>query len=481
MNENVYRFAPSPTGFLHIGGARTAIFNWLLARKNKGKLLLRIEDTDKARSSAEFIDQILNSLKWLGMDWDDEPVYQSQNEQRHIDIANSLLKNNKAYRCFCSPEILKEKRLIAEKNKSEYIYDGTCRILSENQVDENISRGLKYSIRLKTYPGDTKFEDSVMGEISLNTKEFGDFIIVRSNGTPVYQLAVVVDDHDMGVTDVVRGADHLLNTPKQQLIYNAMNWKIPIFAHLPLILGTDKKRLSKRHGSTSVEEFRSNGILPEAMFNYLCLLGWSGGDDREIYKKKELIESFSIEGINNTNAIFDEKKLMWLNGKYLSVSESEYLLKKTTKFVSEERKISESQKISLRKLSELVKIRAKTLNEFENGLDFFYNSPETYNEKGIKKYFCTDTSISLLENTKKTLELVTDFSIENIEKNIRDLAESSGVSAAKIIHPLRLALTGDIASPGIFEIIELLGKKETLHRIECAIQFIKKENLINLN
>ncbi len=478
MNNKIYRFAPSPTGFLHIGGARTAIFNWLLAKKEKGKLLLRIEDTDRNRSSTEYIEQIFSSLEWLGMDCDDKPIYQSKNEQRHIEIANLLVKNKKAYQCFCTHEILKEKRLIAEKNKSEYIYDGTCRKLSTNKIDENLKNGIKYSIRLKTEKGNTKFDDLVMGEISLNTKEFGDFILVRSNGTPVYQLAVVVDDHDMGVTDIVRGADHLSNTPKQKLIYEALKWDIPKFAHLPLILGPDKKRLSKRHGSTSVEEFKTNGILPEAMFNYLCLLGWSSGDDQEKINKNELMNLFSIKSINNTNAIFDEQKLLWINGKYISESDGEFLLSKTQTFQKQKNNLSESQKKSLIDLSNLVKIRARSLIEFENGMEFFYQAPQTYDEKGIKKYFTTDTANSLLNNSKEVLENINDFTPEGIEICIRNLAEDKGVSAAKVIHPLRLALTGKIASPGIFEIIQILGKKESIYRIECAIKFINKESFV---
>ena len=267
----IFRFAPSPTGFLHVGGARTAIFNWLMARKYNGKFLIRIEDTDRARSTKESIEQIFDSLKWFDLFWDDEPVFQSSRLERHIEVVHELLNKNKAYRCFCSKEMLQEKRDSGKKENKGYIYDKTCRYLSKEIINQNLKKKIPYSIRIKVPTGITSYVDGVHEQISVNNLEIDDFIILRTDKTPVYQLSVVVDDFDIGVTHVIRGDDHLSNTPKQIIIYAAMNWPVPSFSHLPLILGEDKIRLSKRHGATSVVEFEEQGILPEVLFNYLCL------------------------------------------------------------------------------------------------------------------------------------------------------------------------------------------------------------------
>ena len=473
---NVYRFAPSPTGFLHVGGARTAIFNWLLAKQSGGKFLLRIEDTDEQRSSSEFTHQIINSLKWLSLDWHDSPIYQSQRKKRYLEVVNKLVAENKAYQCFCAPDELKQKREIAEKNKSDYVYDKTCLNLSDAEVQAKLAENLPYTIRLKTGSGSLTYNDKVMGIVKNDIHLIGDFILVRSNGSPVYQLAVVVDDHDMGVTDVIRGADHLANTPKQILIMQALNWDIPQFAHLPLILGPDKKRLSKRHGSTSVEEFKKNGFLSEALFNYLCLLGWASGDDTEIFNIEELINEFKLENVNKSNAVFDEQKLKWMNAKYISSLPGRALLNLSNEYRQLEDSIKLEEKKSTEKLADLVKLRAETLNDFEDRLYFYYNEPKSYNEKGIKKYFGFD-SINLLQQINQILNLENDFETEKIENIVRNLADEFNISAAKLIHPLRLALTGDIASPGIFEIIEILGKDKVCKRINNAIVFIKSKIL----
>jgi len=469
---NVYRFAPSPTGFLHVGGARTAIFNWLLAKQSKGKFLLRIEDTDTKRSSNEFTKQILNSLKWLGVDWDEPLVFQSKRNSRYLEIANLLLKSKKAYHCFCTFEELKRKREIAEQNKGDYIYDKTCMNFSEQEVESRLTNNQPFTIRIKTTTGSLAYTDKIMGEITTDIKLIGDFIIARSDSSPVYQLAVVVDDHDMGITDVIRGADHLANTPKQILILNALNWNIPKFAHLPLILEPDKTRLSKRHGATSVEEFKDNGYLPEALFNYLCLLGWASRDDTEVFSRKEMISAFTLENINKSNAIFDEKKLKWMNTKYISQMSAKAILKLSTNFISEIESLTEGDIKSVEKLADLVKLRSESLNDFNQRMNFFYHDPNEYNEKGVKKYFQSD-AIKLLKPLLERLKNEKDFQFEKIEITIRDLANESDLNAAKIIHPLRLALTGDIASPGIFEIIEILGKEKVIRRINNAIQFIE--------
>jgi len=477
---NVYRFAPSPTGFLHVGGARTAIFNWLLAKKSKGKFLLRIEDTDSQRSSDEFTQQIISSLKWLGIDWDGAPLFQSQRKSRYLEIANHLLTENKAYRCFCTPEELKKKREIAEKNKDDYVYDKACLNLSPQDLQLKMNNELPFTIRLKTDDGLLIYNDKIMGDISTEKRLIGDFILARSDGTPVYQLAVVVDDHDMEITHVIRGADHLANTPKQILILKALNWDIPQYAHLPLILGPDKKRLSKRHGATSVEEFKQNGYLTQAMFNYLCLLGWASGDDSEIFSQIEMVNTFDLSNVNNSNAVFDELKLKWMNAKYISQLSAKELLKLSEEYLLKEKKLSKDEISSVEKLAELVILRAETVIDFEQRMLFYYNDPESYKEKGIKKHFHVD-AIQWLEEVNLRLKEEMDFSINKIEQIIRGVADQLGISAGKLIHPIRLALTGDIASPGIFEIIEILGKDKVDKRISNAIQFINSMQNVPAN
>jgi glutamyl-tRNA synthetase len=477
---NVYRFAPSPTGFLHVGGARTAIFNWLLARQSNGKLLLRIEDTDSKRSSNKFTRKIIDSLNWLGIDWDDTPVHQSKRKSRYLEIVNKLLEERKAYHCFCTPEKLNLNREIAEKDKSDYVYDKSCLKLSDSKVKSRLAAKQKYTIRLKTDTGLLTYHDKIMGEITTDVKLIGDFIIVRSDGSPIYQLAVVIDDHDMSITNVIRGADHLANTSKQILILKALNWNIPHFAHLPLILGLDKKRLSKRHGATSVEEFKKNGILPEALFNYLCLLGWASGDGNEIFKKEDLINKFRINNVNKSNAIFDEAKLKWMNAKYISQMTAKSLLNLSSEYVSKLDSLKEKEIKSAEKLAELIKLRAETINDFEQRMHFFYNDPDSYNDKGINKYFKPET-IQILSELNNKLNSENDFNTEKIEIVIRNLADALNISAAKLIHPLRLALTGDIASPGIFEIIEILGIAKVGKRINIAIKYIESNIEVSVN
>jgi len=321
------RFAPSPTGHLHIGGARTAIFNWLFARKNKGEFYLRIEDTDKERSSEEMVQSIVDGLRWLGLDWDADLYFQSKHIDEHIKACYDLLNRGYAYFCYCSEEELELKRKEAEERKIPYRYDRKCLYLSEEERLRYEKEGRPRVIRFKVPDGETTFFDVVHGEIKFKNSEIDDFVILRSDNTPVYNMAVVVDDHNMGITHVIRGDDHISNTPKQILIYQALGWELPVFAHVPLILGPDKKRLSKRHGATAVIEYRDKGFLPEAMFNYLCLLGWSPGDNREIMSIDEIIEAFDISRIQKKSAIFDQAKLEWMNSEYIRRKENIELLK----------------------------------------------------------------------------------------------------------------------------------------------------------
>jgi len=303
------RFAPSPTGALHVGGARTALFNFLYARHHQGRFLLRIEDTDVSRSQQELTEQILRSLRWLGLNWDGEPVHQSTRRENHLEACRSLLESGHAYPCFCDAGMLQRKREESLKKTGEYKYDGTCRSIPLDDANQRMESGVPHTLRFKVPDGATTFDDAVRGTVTVDHAEIDDFILLRSDGTPVYQVAVVVDDHDMGITHVIRGDDHLSNTPKQILVYQALEWNLPVFAHVPMILGPDKKRLSKRHGATSVEEYQKNGYLSDALVNFLALLGWSPGDDREMMSLDEMIEAFSLDRISKTPSVFDETKL----------------------------------------------------------------------------------------------------------------------------------------------------------------------------
>lgn len=477
-NRYRLRFAPSPTGFLHVGGARTAIFNWLLARKHNGSFLLRIEDTDKSRSTAEAEQQILSALQWLGIDWDGEIYFQSRHQQRHIDVAKELLEQGKAYRCFCTKEELDEKRRRAEVQKVNQRYDGTCRNLSDKQIEQNLADKKPFSLRFKVEPGEVVYTDKIHGITQIDNNTLDDFIILRTDGSPTYQLAVVTDDHDMGITLVLRGDDHIANTNKQILLYRALNWPVPEFGHIPLILGSNKVRLSKRHGATSVSEFQQKGVLAEALFNYLCLLGWSPGDDKEIMHKEELLEKFDIFRINNSAAVFDIQKLFWINTKYLANLPFEQVWSDVQEELSRKKRIvPKEEEERFRLLVSLLQGRSKTMAELFDALNIYFDAPSAYNEKGVKKFFLKGQPEILLTDLSRQLTMLSDtfFSdLDEIDKYIRDFAQGKEIAAAKVIHPLRLALTGSTASPGIFEVVHILGKEKVIKRLNAAIQFIKE-------
>jgi len=481
-DHDVYRFAPSPTGLLHVGGLRTAVFNWILAKSEGGKFLLRIEDTDQERSDEAATQQIMRSLNWLEIYWDSEPVYQSKQITRHREIIQLLLKSGQAYRCFCSHEKLEAMSLRARDEKQRYIYDGTCRDLPETQIVKNLAEEKPYVVRLRAPQGRTSYQDGVYGEVTVENAEIGDIILLRSNNTPVYHIAVVVDDHDMGVTHVLRGEDHLSNTPKQILIYQALGWPVPKFSHLPLILGPDKRILSKRHGASSVEEFKNQGILPEVLFNYLCLLGWAPGKNREILSRDEIIGLFSISRVNKANAVFDYQKLLWINGKYLADLDPSDLFERTkSRLDSHYVAQVQADKESFLHLLDLLKIRAKTLNELVDAACFYFTDPESYEEKGVEKYFQSGNGLNYLQDLRSVLNDTTEFCAENLEKVIRRYAEGQETDAGKVIHPLRLALTGKTASPGIFDVLTILGREKVMRRLGIAIDYIKQANQDNQN
>lgn len=467
------RFAPSPTGHLHIGGARTAIFNWLFARKNNGEFFLRIEDTDKERSSPEMVQSIVDGLKWLGLDWDGDLYFQSQHIDEHIKACYELVKRGYAYFCYCSEEELEAKRKEAEEKKIPYKYDRKCLYLSDEEKLKFESEGRKKVIRFKVPDGETVFNDVVHGEIRFKNSEIDDFVILRSDNTPVYNMAVVVDDHNMGITHVIRGDDHISNTPKQILIYQALGWETPIFAHVPLILGPDKKRLSKRHGATAVIEYRDRGFLPEAMFNYLCLLGWSPGDNREIMTLSEIIEAFDISRIQKKSAIFDQAKLEWMNSEYIRRKDNLELLRYVKPFIEKYGYKFEDDSYLL-KVINLMKDRVKTLEDFVSFGKYFFEDPIDYDKEGVEKYWKSETG-RLLGEFVEVLEKIEDFSAFEIESKLRKFAEEKNVKASELIHPIRLSITGMRISPGLFEVMEVLGKETTIRRIKNALNRLAEQ------
>ncbi len=461
------RFAPSPTGYLHIGGARTALFNWLFARKNKGEFFLRIEDTDLQRSSKEMVDEILKSLNWLGLHWDNDIWYQSQRMDIYRERVQELIENRRVYQCFCDRP--------AEEETEEEREPCTCYLLTVKEQEEFIAQGKKPAIRFWVPDGSTVVEDVVYGSLEFDNNEIENFVVMRADGTPTYHLAVVVDDHDMGITHVIRGDDHLSNTPKQILLYHAFGWDLPTFAHVPLILGPDKKRLSKRHGATAISEYFDSGILPEAMVNYLALLGWSPGGNREILTVDELIESFSLEGISRKSAVFDPVKLEWVNSEHIKRYPTEALIEKVMPYLQEAgllqpEEVAEKREY-LKEVLELFKSRMKTLRDLAKYGRYFFRDPERYDPNALKKYWEPETK-NYLARLKTELEKLEEFKTEEIERVTRALAAELGIPAAKLIHPTRIVLTGFAVSPGLFEMMEVLGKEVVLRRIQAGIEKI---------
>lgn len=423
------RFAPSPTGYLHVGGARTALFNYLFARHNKGKFILRIEDTDKLRFAPEFLEDILDSLNWLGIDWDEEPIFQSQRLNIYREYAEKLLHAGFAY-------------------------------------EEKTEKGT--ALRFKAKLDKVEFNDLIRGEIEFK-EGFQDLVLIKSNGTPTYNFACVVDDATLGITHIIRGEDHISNTPKQIVIYKALDFKLPLFAHLPLILGCDRTRLSKRHGAVSLSEYKRQGFLSEALFNFLALLGWSPGDNREILSKKELINLFSLERINKSNAIFDIEKLNWMNKKYLkNVTDSDFE-KKVYSFIEQEnfstayKSIADDKKT---KLFKLLRPRVNTYKEYAEHLKYILKNDYPLEPDAVKKHNLEDEKIKkIIKIIHERLKVLDDFTIMNIEKEIRSLAEELKMEAKDLIHPLRVVLTGKDISPPLFELMEIIGKDNVLQRI----------------
>ncbi|OGG01048.1 MAG: glutamate--tRNA ligase [Candidatus Glassbacteria bacterium RIFCSPLOWO2_12_FULL_58_11] len=473
MSEKVVvRFAPSPTGYLHIGGARTALFNYLFARHSGGAFLLRIEDTDRERSTPEACAAILEGLRWLGLHWDGEPLYQTGGLERHLKAARQLLESGHAYRCFCTPEELEIRREKARAQKLDFQYDRTCLALEPAEADKMAAQGRPHVVRFRIPEGSTEFEDLVYGPVRFANSTVEDFVILRSDNSPTYQLAVVADDIEMGITHVIRGDDHLSNPPKQILLYRALGAAVPHFAHLPLILGPDKKRLSKRHGATSLTEYRGMGFIAPAVFNFLVLLGWTPPEEREIFMREELIRLFSLEEINKKSAVFDQAKLEWMNGRYLAQMEAVELLELARDDFERAGLLTENstpeQLGKLLKVLDLAKERCRLTGDLLPRSRFFFPVELEYERKAVEQHWKAGTVIKMTALRDKLLE-VEVWQSGPLEEALRSLAEKLQLSAAGLIHPLRVALTGGSVSPGIFETMELMGRELTLSRLGTAI------------
>ncbi|MGE3994972.1 MAG: glutamate--tRNA ligase [Variibacter sp.] len=463
----VTRFAPSPTGYLHIGGARTALFNWLYSRGRGGKMLLRIEDTDRERSTEAAIAAILDGLSWLGIDWDGEPVHQYARAARHREVAEQLLAAGKAYRCYASPQELEEMRETARREGRAKLYDGRWRDRDPSEAP----LGIKPVIRLKApLTGETVVEDQVQGRVAWQNENLDDFVLLRSDGGPTYMLAVVVDDYDMGVTHIIRGDDHLTNAARQTQIYQALGWRVPVMAHIPLIHGPDGSKLSKRHGALGVDAYRAMGYLPAALRNYLARLGWSHGN-QEIFTTEELIQNFDLAQVGRGAARFDFAKLGALNGHYIRQSSSEELLKAIDDLLPH---IPDGKEIAAKLTPEMrakflaampgLKERAKTLLELLDGAAFLFAArPIALDEKA--RALLTPDARNVLARLRDALSNVTPWSAENIEGAVRRYAESADIKLGTAAQPLRAALTGRTTSPGIFEVLAVLGKDEAIARL----------------
>lgn len=474
------RFAPSPTGYLHVGGARTALFNWLYARRHGGTFILRIEDTDTERSSVDMVTGILDGLRWLGLTWDEGPdvggahgpYYQSQRFERHREMAAVLVASGHAYRCYCSTERLQQERQKAEARGEAWMYDRTCLGLSGERAAELQTAGTPHAIRFKVPAGRTVFDDAVHGPIEFDGANIEDFVIVRSDGHPIYHLSVVVDDVDMEVSDVIRGDDHISNTPKHVLLFKALGAPVPRFAHVPLILGADKKRLSKRHGATSVLEYRNAGYLPEAMVNFLALLGWSPGEDRELMDATELTSRFALEGISGGDAVFDTAKLEWMNGQYIAALPDAALVELVTPVLTEStlwpRTDDRGQVAWLTRLLNLLRPRAKRLPDFVEQARPFLVDNVVFDPDAVAKHLAGAAPAAHLSALIDALGSTEPFDEANVEAAVRGTAERLGVKAGVLIHPTRVGLVGRTTSPGIFESIVLLGRSRTLVRLERA-------------
>ncbi len=497
MSKVRVRFAPSPTGYLHVGGARTALYNWLFARHVGGAFILRIEDTDVDRSKPELTTAILESLEWLGLTWDEGPVYQSQRLARYREMALNLERSGHAYPCFCTPEELQAKGAKAEAERHAWKYDGACRALSAAECEGRRAEGRPWAIRFRVPDsGQTSFEDQVFGHIEVQHRDLEDFVLLRSDGHPTYHLGVVADDLDLRVTHVIRGADHISNTPKQILMYQALELPVPAFAHLPLILGPDKQRLSKRHGATSVAAYREQGVLPEALVNFLALLGWTPPAQKEIVPIEEMIHGFELAAVSKSNAVFDLEKLAWMNSEYVRNLPVERLLPLVEEELTKaglrkkpgvrsqesgaadqqaavESRVSSKEQDRFRKSVLLLQSRARTVKDFSGAFRAFFTDEFTYDPEAEKKFWKDAALPALLDALAARLAATEPFDLAATEKTLRSLAEEKGVKAGLLINAARVALTGQAVAPGLFEVMLALGRDRVASRLRRAAAHLR--------
>jgi len=456
------RFAPSPTGELHLGGARTALFNWLFAKHNKGKFFLRIEDTDRVRSKEIYTKQILDSLSWLGIDYDKPIIYQSKRHSQYKSYLKKLVDSKTVYRCFCSKSDLQDSR-----DAGDYKYSGKCRNLSMEDVKEKLNQSISFTYRIHITDGVTSYNDLVYGKIKVDHNEIDDFIIIRSDGSPTYNFTAVVDDHDMSITHVIRGEDHLANTPKQIILYKYLGYDLPTFAHLPMILGSDKKRLSKRHGAPGVQYFRDQGYYPLVLINYLALLGWNLGNDDEIFSVNKLIEHFDLSDVHKKGAIWDIKKLHWISGEHLKSMSTDVIMDSIRSIDAEWGK---GHEISfLVTIIEILKIRAKSLKDFIIQSIPFFEDPDIYDKVGLSKCWKDESVNKTIQSLLIELNTITDWRKEEINKIIKSFIEQNQLSMGKITMPIRIAVFGSLSGPSVIEILDLLGKKVCMERLNRAL------------
>ncbi len=466
METIITRFPPSPTGFLHVGSARTALFNWLYARHMKGKFILRIEDTDMKRSTKDSVDAIFDALKWLQIDWDEGPYFQSERFHIYEEYVQKLVAGGHAYYCTCTPEQLEAMRKKGMASGGKPKYDGTCREKGLAKVENTV-------VRFKApMNGRTILADVIKGNIVFDNSELDDFIIARSDGVPTYNFVVVVDDLTMGVNTVIRGDDHVMNTPKQILLYKALDSPLPTFGHVPMVLGSDRTRLSKRHGAMSVTEYRDMGYLPDALLNYLVRLGWSYGD-QEFFTRDELIEKFALENIGRSASIFDIEKLKSLNADHIKATQPSKLVKHLAPFLKA-RGVDIKEGSFIESVIMTLNARCKTLEEMADNALFYFQDPLEYEQKAVQK-FLNPASAEPLSLVLDGLEALDPFNEKDIETVFLRVMEQTGLKLGKIAQPVRVALTGKTASPGIFEIMEVLGKEKVLKRLRDSVLLVKKQ------
>jgi glutamyl-tRNA synthetase len=467
------RFAPSPTGYLHVGGARTALFNWLFARKTGGTFILRIEDTDQERSTEAHTKVILDGLSWLGLEWNEGPVFQGAAVARHRADAERLLSDDKAYRCFCTKEELEAQRKATLKGADAFKYDRRCDRLPKEEIAARVARGMPFVIRFRMPQEDIAWDDAVHGRITFHGRDLDDLVILRGDATPIYNLAVVSDDIEMRITHVIRGDDHISNTPKQIALYRALGATIPVFAHVPMILGADGKKLSKRHGATAVGDYQDLGILPAAMRNFLALLGWSPGEDREIMAEAEMIALFSLEGIQKKPAVFDTTKLLWMNGQYLSLMRPEDLLAPLVRELGK-RDIAIGSPDSLIPYVDTVKARSRTLIDLADQVAIrLAEQAPPLDEKGEQFVRKLGTGYAqAVARAHATLSAIpaTEWNRERILETLKTAVADSGMKLGDLLQPIRVAVTGSVVSEPVNELLEVVGREKSLTRLKAAEQ-----------